>query len=291
VPGFEHWPACKQIKFVTGLEQPGERHWTFLMIAAEAVHHAALTTEELTGIQLAIPLNDLSASTEAEIELDAAQNAKDIMASMESGNPVYTGCPGTRTETDELGVLADTFRHNCTPERCATCPLQQGVDPMTTAYAPLLDSSIWRGGQGSGNGLGAQARNVFEYAVRRARGVPQRHVHLSGRYLETKKPYLTKKAADTALDRLDEVGLLTRAGSGLYKLEQPLGQADLAALEDKLGTAAAYDRAVARNRAHWDTRNPLRRTRPSPASLNEQAQGGSDAQPTLGAAPSGAAVA
>jgi hypothetical protein len=116
----------------------------------------------------------------------------------------------------------------------------------------VLSSSIWRSAQGKGAGLGLTARAVYEFAVERARGEAGT-VGLTGRYLATKLPYITRKTAESALQKLcsDEVRLLCKVREGTYNVEPARSAAELAELEERLGTAALAEAAVQRFRRDW----------------------------------------
>jgi hypothetical protein len=252
--GWERWCACKQAKFVQGLAHAGERHWTYLMLAAEAVLHAELSEQELVALQLALPLNDFSGSTASDRRIDARSNASTVLEAKATGRPILTGCP----HNDRLrhrgreSVLRATFQAHCTHERIARCPLLYAVWPRTTAYGTTLSSSIWRSAQGKGAGLGMTARAIYEFAVERARGEPGT-VGLSSRYLATKLPYITRNSAETALKKLcsDEVALLRHVRDGVYSLEPARSAEVLRQLEEQLGTAPLAEAAIARHRNDW----------------------------------------
>ena len=90
-------------------------------------------------------------------------------------------------------------------------------------------------------------------AIGRVQGMPGARVQLSSRYIVVKRPYLSKGAADTALKRLREEGLLLqeKPQSGIYMLAPPPDPVALAELEERLGTASAHHNDSARARAIW----------------------------------------
>lgn len=250
IRGFERWPRCKQRKYVAGVEREGERHACWHMAVSEAVLHADLSEGELVEIQLAMPLNDLSNSTEAELLADARGNAKNVLKRMAAGEPVLTGCP----RAGPAGELAGVFAHHCTDESAATCPLLAQVDPMRTPYRTILDSSLWRGRQGGGKGLGPHARFVFEYAVRRARGQAGALLPLTARYVEAKLSFVPMKSAHAALKSLCAAGLLRPVGNLHYELAPPRDEAAVRELERQHGTLQFYEKAVKRHRENWQQR-------------------------------------
>jgi Luciferase-like monooxygenase len=267
IRGWERWCPCKRSKYLAGLERRGERHFTYLMIAAEAVLHAELSEEELIEIQLAMPLNGNSRSTESERRSDARSNARSVLEA-KAEEPVLTGCPRNERFADtQQSPLRSVFAHHCTEERSRVCPLLHPVWPRQTAYGPLLESSIWRGSQGGGSGVGLAARNVYEFAVMRSHGVPG-PVSLTGRYLEARLPYLTRKSADAALNRLVEIGLLSRNDEGDYILEGPVDAQAIEHLEKALGTHEHAARALERSLADWQ-RSRTRRQRRQRSSTNQ----------------------
>jgi hypothetical protein len=214
------------------------------MLAAEAVLHAALTEDELVEIQLRVPLNGYSGSSDAEVNADARQNAKDVLARKADGNPQLSGCPARRGGAGGA-ELRETFAHYCTGERAELCPIGATVWWRLTTYHPTLRSSIWRE-------LGLGAREVYEIIVERAAGKPS-DLKLTSRYIAKFWPYVPKSTADTALRRLVEHGLLRqeKKGSGIYTLPTSLSAEALAELEQRLGTAEAWAREVERIDAAW----------------------------------------
>jgi hypothetical protein len=248
--GFERWCICKKDKFVRGLETEGERHWTYLMVAAEAALHADLSEQELVDVQLSIPDNDLSNSSDAECLADARQNAKDILGRIHEGRALMTGCAFDNPE----GPLRATFSHLCTLERSRTCRAAASVDPEATEYKAVLRSTLWRGSHGSSRGLGGTARVVYADCVRRAHGRAGARVHATGRYLEGRLKYVTRKGADAALRRLSssDIQLLIKQCPTEYALAPPLSTDELRQLEERLGTWQAWSRSLESHRRHWE---------------------------------------
>jgi hypothetical protein len=260
VPGWERWPRCKQLKFASGLDRSGERHWTWLMVAAEALLHAPhLSHEELVALQRAVPLNGHSSSLELELDADAMQNASDLLARLGAGRPLRTGCPRSPGKGDS--PLRNTFKGYCWREdakRCSIlCPLPAGLTP----YRDVLRSSIWRGAQGGKtSGLGLAARAVFEFAVEMAGGEPGVAFELSERYIEVRMTYVPARAAAAALKRLTgaDVGLLQKIDERTYVLKDPPSPEEVSRLERALGTLGSYENALARHKTHWNDRRQAR---------------------------------
>jgi hypothetical protein len=264
VAGWGAWPPCKRAKYIAGVEQEGERHWTWLLLGAEAVLHADFTEDELAALQLAVPLNDNSNSSEAELHADAKQNAKDLLRRKAEGNPILTGCPGRLDARSKRFALREVFAHHCTDARFAACPVGKARWAMQTPYREMLGSSIWRS-------LGLPARLIYEMAVERAeRAGPT--LQLSSRYVAVRLPFVGKGSADEALRRLTRYGLLLheKHGSGLYTLPPPLDRDALLALEDKFGTADLYRKETERARSDWDEQRRQRRDYAITKDLEEQ---------------------
>jgi hypothetical protein len=262
IRGWERWCPCKQSKYLAGLERRGERHFTYLMIAAEAALHAELSEDELIEIQLAMPLNGNSQSTDSERRVDARSNARSVLAA-KAEEPVLTGCPRNQGFADRAqSTLRSVFAHHCTEERSRICPLLHPVWPRQTAYGPLLESSIWRGSQGGGSGVGLTARAVYEFAVMRSQGMPG-PIALTGRYIEARLPYLTRKSAEAALSRLVEIGLFEHDKGRSYILQEPLDAQGVGELETELGTHEHASRALERFKTDWERLRAFRRGRGS----------------------------
>jgi len=248
-----HWCICKRDKYRHGLSRPGERHWTYLMVACEAiVQTPSLTEEQLVQLQLRVPLNGYSNSSEPERLADARSNARSVIRRMAQGSPILTGCawePGSGEESP----LRETFRKHCSAERASRCPLRTSAWPPRTPYTPTLDASIWRNPHGN-DALGLTARCVYEYLVERAHALPNHPVWLTSRYIEVKRPFLTRAAAGLALNRLVQVGLVERVRPQWYALRPPLSGDEINGLERKLGTRRALKAATQRSLTDWAQR-------------------------------------
>ena len=128
------------------------------------------------------------------------------------------------------------------------------------AYAHVLASSIWRGRQGSGAGLGYKAKEVYKLMLRLSGGDPERTITASRRYITIRLPNdVTEDTARKARTQLLGHGLIEAVDAERAQYRVPFRPPSwLAALEARLGTDRLERNTIREIQRHWQANDHFR---------------------------------
>lgn len=175
ITGWNRWPDCKQVVAQEGAP-PRKRHDTLVALAHEAVESGERNEKRLARWLASIPRPN-STTPGAENDTDAKYAATNALRLFMENDPRrFSSCPQIPNHSgwQQSQRHRATFQHECSPERAANCPIYQKWHQAQNlpAFAHILRSSIWRGGQGPGAGLGHQAKLAYQVVLRRSGGDP-----------------------------------------------------------------------------------------------------------------------
>jgi len=262
ITGWERWPDCKRALATSG-PLPHRRHNTMLALACEAVESGERSEEHLTRFLASIP-RPHSRTGRVEHEADARRAARDALRLHAEDDPRrFSSCPHIpgHSEHPAGSQHRDTFEHECTPERAATCPIYRHWQRAQNlpAYRHIIDSSIWRSGRGAGAGLGQEAKAVYGLMLYLSGGDPERVITAAIRYIAIKLPNeVNERSVHVIRDRLLEHGLIIDVDKTKGRFRVPLlTPARITALEAELGTDELLRRERKAILRHWQKTEQL----------------------------------
>lgn len=260
--GWENWPVCKQIRAIKG-PQPSRRHHTLNMLACEAVVSGERNEEKLRAFLLAVP-RPHSQTPAAEHRNEVFYAGRDALALHAANDPRrFSSCPRVPRHSGNsyTALHRSTFEHVCDEEKAAACTIHRRWqrEQFLPAYDHITHSSIWRSGNGAGQGLGHGAKAVYRLLLHLSGGDSERQVAASTKYIAIKLLNDVALRSVSALrQRLLDAGLIEKVEGRTYHFRVPLlTPAAIAQLEARLGTDILATRARDDLLERWDDGKPF----------------------------------